>query len=187
MVDRIEIGLCRYPDDAYDRVWSATSITGTSAISTNVTIPDGGLGIKPPSPVLQTALTPTTGTSIVIPYDFGSATLSVDCVFYLYFAEIDPLRNTAMSRFFTVNIPNKTPQTDTLVNIYNYTGGIYKPLVYYWTNMTMTATSVVTLTAEPTSLYPPLVSGAEVYAKYPVLTPPTYADDGEVPLPSVLS
>lgn len=48
--------------------------------------------------------------------------------------------------------------------------------------MTLTDTSVVTLTPGTGSVHPPLVSGAELMAKFPQLVPPTNADDGESPV-----
>lgn len=52
--------------------------------------------------------------------------------------------------------------------------------------MTLTDTSVVTLTPQTGSINPPLVSGAELFAKFPVLVPPTDADDGESPVLAIV-
>jgi len=172
--------LCRYPDDGYDRVWQPASIDGTTTISTPLPVTDAqGLGIKPPSAVMQTAITPSNLSNLVIPYGYGSASTPIDCVYYLYFAEISATA-TASSRTFTVTIPNTPAVPISNINIYNFTGGVNKPVVYYWTNMTMTDTSAVTLAlTTPPSVDPPLVNGAELFAKFPTLTLPTNADDGE--------
>lgn len=169
--------LCRYPDDGYDRVWRPASITGTSTISTPTAVPIMDLGIKPPSAVMRTAVTPTTLSNLVIPYHYGTAAIPFPSVYYLYLAEISS-NATASSRTFTVSIPGDPTGSGSIVNIYNYTGA-NKPVVYFWTNMTMTDTAEVTLAlTTPPSVDPPLVNGAEVYLKFPPLTLPTNADDG---------
>jgi len=100
----------------------------------------------------------------------------MQCVYYLYFAEISATA-TATSREFTVSVPN---DTTSLISIYTLSGGVDEALVTYWTNISLTETSAVTLSStDPPTLDGPLVSGAEMLWKYPTLTPPTNADDGK--------
>jgi len=171
---------CRYPDDAYDRVWSPFPIPGTTPVSTTASIDGHNLAIKPPQAVLQTGITPTNLSNLVLPYP-GTST-PIPCVYYLYFAEISTIA-TATSRQFNVSIPNDPPFDDTPVNIFTLSGGVNKAFVKYWRNMSVTDTSAVTLKLiDPPTLDGPLVNGAELLAKYPELTQPTYADDGSLSL-----
>lgn len=176
---RLDLGgakALRYPDDAYDRIWYPWPVDGTTTISTKETISNLNLPIKPPQALLQTAITPTNISNLVIPYGpFGVS--SAPCMYILFFAEISA-NATATSRAFTVSIPNDKPLDDTPVNIYTMAGGVNKALVQYWSNMTLTDTAAVILKlTDPPTLDGPLVNGAELLWKYPELTQPTYADD----------
>ena len=140
-------------------------------------IDTNGYYLAPPPLVMQTAITPTTLGNLTLPYNYGSAT-PIKCVYYMYFAEVNQ-SSTATSREFTVSIPGPYAETPYTFDIYNTTGGINKPIVYWSSNFSETDTSEVVMNPLSGSSEPPLVNGAELYSQYPALTPPTYSPDGQ--------
>ncbi|KAG0629756.1 hypothetical protein M758_1G127600 [Ceratodon purpureus] len=170
----------RYPDDAFDRVWNPWTVSGLVKVSAPSPVIDTlGTYIMPPPLVMQTALTPATLGPLVLPYKYGSATLPIDCAIFLYFTDVS-LTSTATSRIFSVTVPGPFANEPYTINIYNYTGGANKPAVFFWNNMTVSDTSVITMTPTPTSIDPPLVSAAELFAKFPALVQTTDIADAAV-------
>nr|XP_018680256.1 PREDICTED: leucine-rich repeat receptor-like serine/threonine-protein kinase At2g14510 [Musa acuminata subsp. malaccensis] len=90
----------RFPDDPYDRVWKPLTDPSWSILSSISTVNNSGNMFEPPSAVMQTAVTPVSGSQLAFSWD--SVSLDDELYTILHFTELQKLTGNA-TRVFNIN------------------------------------------------------------------------------------
>ncbi|CAL9085289.1 unnamed protein product [Musa textilis] len=87
----------RFPDDPYDRVWSPYMDPSWSTLSSTLEVNNSGNMFEPPSAVMQSAVTPASGSQLAFSWDSVSPDDELYAV--LHFAELQKLTGNSTRVF----------------------------------------------------------------------------------------
>lgn len=150
----------RYPDDAYDRIWTPYNSNDWKQINTSLPVDQASSSSSysfitlPPSTVMRTAATPSNDSNnmefhFMPSYDNASIYYA-----YMYFAEIQKLQENQIREFniFLNGSPfNANPIRPSYLETLYYLAAMNGPLLQVWINKT------------DTSNLPPLFNAIEIY------------------------
>ncbi|XP_024397035.1 leucine-rich repeat receptor-like serine/threonine-protein kinase At2g14510 [Physcomitrium patens] len=181
LLERLNYGgyaVIRYPDDAFDRLWTPWVEPPTlTTISIVTPVFDSGYFIKPVSEVMQTAITSPTLSLVKLPVNYSTHGLdSISATLYCYIAELDASAN-ATSRSFRLELGGTDGAM--LFNPYNDTGGAFISSVWGTAEYLISSDTVVSLIPEPGSIFPPLLNALEIYLNLPDAVAGTNELDGQ--------
>ncbi|XP_009396747.3 probable LRR receptor-like serine/threonine-protein kinase At5g59680 [Musa acuminata AAA Group] len=145
----------RFPDDPYDRVWSPYMDPSWSTLSSTSEVNNTDKMFEPPSAVMQTAVTPASGSQLAFSWDSVSPDDELYAV--LHFAELQKLTGNATRVFNITRNGEFRHRVDILPYLladYLYSGVPFEGYSRY--EYVLNATSDSTL--------PPIINAFEVYS-----------------------
>ncbi|URD94659.1 receptor-like serine threonine-protein kinase [Musa troglodytarum] len=145
----------RFPDDPYDRVWSPYMDPSWSTLSSTLEVNNSGNMFEPPSAVMQSAVTPASGSQLAFSWDSVSPDDELYAV--LHFAELQKLTGNS-TRVFNIT-RNGDPRFQWYTPPYLSADGIHSTVPfegYSRYEYVLNATSDSTL--------PPIINAFEVYS-----------------------
>ncbi|KAF7843443.1 putative LRR receptor-like serine/threonine-protein kinase [Senna tora] len=162
LLDRFDLGLqegglVRYPDDAYDRIWTPYNSTNWKQINTSLPIGQSSSSSSlyitlPPSIVMSTAETPE-NTSNNIEFHFQQNSENASTYYaYMYFAEVQELQE------------NQTREFNIFVNgeLLTSASPFYLQSTYYLA-VVMDSSMDILINETDKSTLPPLINAIEIY------------------------
>ncbi|CAL9162383.1 unnamed protein product, partial [Musa hybrid cultivar] len=160
----------RFPDDPYDRVWSPYMDPSWSTLSSTSEVNNTDKMFEPPSAVMQTAVTPASGSQLAFSWDSVSPDDELYAV--LHFAELQKLTGNATRVFNITRNGEFRHRFDILPYLlarYLYSTVPFEGYSRY--QYTLDATSDSTL--------PPIINAFEVYSLMQLTQAATDSGDGK--------
>ncbi|XP_068644901.1 uncharacterized protein At1g24485-like [Aristolochia californica] len=149
----------RFPDDTYDRIWTpVATASGLTSVSSDSLVMLTDATDKPPSAVLQTALTTLTASDSIL-LNTNLAEGEVPAYINMYFAEMSELDST-QKREFVVTIDKEI--SDPVKPPYENATEIT------FFNLTASGNTSITMIPTATSTLPPIISAMEVFVVGPL-------------------
>lgn len=167
-------GVCRFPEDEYDRIWKPVAqlelinVTSGSLIANVNNMPS-----RIPSAVLQTGQTTPAIQQVNITFPFTATAEPIPAILELFFAE---LNKSSTSRTFTINVEGSGPVVE---NTVIKTGGPLQAHVVAFENWSYRGSgSVISLTPTAEATSAPLLNALSLHIKLDTKQALTYAPDG---------
>ncbi|RRT77065.1 hypothetical protein B296_00021975, partial [Ensete ventricosum] len=144
-----------FPDDPYDRVWGPLTDPSWANLSSTSTVNSSGNMFEPPSAVMQTAVTPVSGSQLAFSWD----SVSPDDELYtiLHFAEFQKLTGNAM-RVFNITRNGDLWYTSYKPR-YRWAGGMHDIVPFKGSSR-----YEYVLNSTSDSTLPPIINAFEVYS-----------------------
>ncbi|KAJ6828171.1 putative leucine-rich repeat receptor-like protein kinase [Iris pallida] len=146
----------RYPDDTYDRIWSAAAVSDSlTVLTSDATTIATNISDRPPLKVLQTAVaTPDPSSFLIISTDLPAT--AVPAYINMYFAEPTKPSSGADGRSISIFVDGEQVEdTQTL----KYA----RVMELYLVNATASSSTEITVRAAPGSDLPPIINALEVF------------------------